>query len=155
MLERRPIVGPSTCINVEARVKRRTSSEGASVLRRLQGGFGFWPPHESEATLKPPMKHPIDVKRTDSNPALSVPPNPPTPSSWISPDSYPKGRKLPFKTQCTITTPMPVCPTISASCQHWKKDRYAVPIFVPSPPLSLSLSLSIGYLRLILPSLPP
>ena len=138
-------------------MKRRTS-DGASVLRRLQGGFGFWPPHQSEATFKPPMKHPlthpIDVKQTDSNPALSVPPNNPPPRPGYHPILIPKARKLPFKTQCTTTTPMPVCPTISASCQHWKKDRYAIPIFVPSPPLSLSLSLSIGYLRLILPSLP-
>ena len=38
-------------------------------------------------------------------------------------------------------------PTISAFCQHWQKDRYAAPVFVPSP-------LEIGYLRPIILSLP-
>ena len=125
---------------MKRRTSSKTSSDGASVLRRLQGGFGFWPPHESEATLKPPMKHPIDVKRTDSNPALSVPPNPPTPSSWISPDSYPKGPQAPVQNPMYHNDTNASVPYDLSILSTLEERQVRCPHFC-SIPASLSLSL--------------
>ena len=103
--------------------------------------------------MKHPLKHPIDVKQTDSNLALSVPPNPPTPSSWISPDSYPKGPQAPVQNPMYHNDTNAGVPYDLSILSTLEERQVRCPHFC-SIPASLSLSLSIGYLRLILPSLP-